>query len=246
MNQRKWLVACLAAGTMAVVAPSPQAAAQSSVVPAGPASVQRVDQLARDAQKGDPLVSRRLVQESLSLIGLTELPGHVGSSIVDRVARAEALYQAGEGKGLLPEDVARAVNNVASKLEAPEFAHTDAREVTALRLAAVLHFPHFLARGRGGDRLGPHSASLPALSPAEATFLGGLLLQQKASNPTFQTTVSERDCARARGREACRPANLEQRTRLLHAAIGQKAAGIGVVDLVDLHEQALDTLGVAR
>jgi hypothetical protein len=140
------------------------------------------------AQKGESDAIDNLADAILTDFVPLEIPADLRGAVKTRLVRAELNYRGG-GRGITEADIARTINNLVDKFEAPQYAKTSSRQVRYLRLSMMGVFPEFsrqkpeTTKGRQGNV--PTSIS-PWLSPLEASFLTALMLQQKLLNEDYQ------------------------------------------------------------
>lgn len=158
-----------------------------------------IDKKSQMAKDNDESSVRALADEVVDTIGVDVLPTETASEVKDRLARAEIRYQSGDKEGIPERNVVRAVNGLVKKFGAPEYAITSAYEVRKLRMDAFYLMPQLIGRGRSKDRrtvdrehTSVGSSINPTMSPVEAFFITGMMLQQKRLNPEYQVTYAER------------------------------------------------------
>src|SRR5262249_39744342 len=116
----------------------------------------------------------------ISLGTISDVPEAVLSDFEDRLARSELGYRRQAAAGIPEQNIVVAVNNLAQKLSAPDFARTDASEVALLRRDSASYMPHFISSDR------------QAMSPLESAYILRVLLYQKVWNETFLMSAEER------------------------------------------------------
>jgi hypothetical protein len=131
-------------------------------------------------------------QVQTAVDGMLAISG-VDPSIADSSGATMALvdeqleYLAGSQPGLTEDNVATAVNDLASDLSLPNYAQTTDAEVRQLHVALIQAYPQTILAG------GPVSGSLVKnpMSPLEQVLLFSTLVHQKLSNPQYQMTTTE-------------------------------------------------------
>lgn len=160
---------------------------------------QSADPLARlgrktKATKGaDPSAVRDLTDEVFNTLALVEVPVFTQEAMKERVARSEVNYRLNADKGITESKVARTVNELAEKLEIPDYAKVSPAMVRFVRLGLMLELPNFIAQDPPADKKRKKIGSSinPFLSPLEATSVTMFLLQQKMLNEAFQVSHKE-------------------------------------------------------
>jgi hypothetical protein len=155
-----------------------------------------VDAKASLAASGDVGAVRDLVHPIFQSFGWIDATKT--QDVEDRIARSESQYRSGLQPGITAENIAKAINNAAVDLHAPEYAKTDVSQVRYLRFSLMMGAPHLV----GGDHLssttdGQQRVFPETMSPAEAVYVSLSLIHQKLYNPKYQATASEWAQARA-------------------------------------------------
>lgn len=160
-----------------------------------PESIARINQLAKEARTGSNIeANQELVTAAIEVAGFeNELRGFTLSAIKDRVARADIRYRQEGTSGISEDRVVQTVNGLAMQLDLPEYTKTNSYEVRRLRVALLPQFPQLITISEGDLRDNVMGSQISAeMSPTEAVFVLGMLLQQKLGNPEFQLTSQER------------------------------------------------------
>ena len=160
-----------------------------------------VDEKAKHVAGGDERAVRELVDAVFRSPQLYGLPSLVAAPFKERLARAEVKYRRGARAGLTEETVVRVFDELARRLDAPEYARADAGEVNAMRHWLASSMPHLVPRLPAGPGVRPATFFLRApqfavgetMSPVEATLAALALIQQKELNDLFLLTRAERD-----------------------------------------------------
>lgn len=231
----------------------PSASSKSPFVPGS------LEEKARKAKGGDEDAVRDLTEQVFyEYRGM--LPPEVLDGAKERVVRAEVEYRK-NGKGAVREShVAAAVNFLADKFKAPDFAKTDVRQVKVLRARMRSGAPSFFApepEGKKGLKKKLGEPMNPEVSPLEATSLMLVMLTQKAFNDEFQQTPEEFAVRLRRRPErlgpqvggltlvANDPRNIEK-TRAVVQAATEGLAHMNVTDAINLTADTFDRLGVKK
>ena len=173
--------------------------AHGSTPPVSQDNAQTADPLARlgrktKATKGaDPSAVRDLTDEVFNTLALSEVPVFTREAMKERVARAEVNYRQNADNAITESKVARTVNELAEKLEIPDYAKVSPAMVRIVRLGLMLDLPNFIAQDPPADKKSKKIGSSinPYLSPLEATAVTMFLLQQKMLNDAFQVSHKE-------------------------------------------------------
>jgi hypothetical protein len=153
-----------------------------------------LDRKAKAAKGADAVAIRDLTEDAFTTFAPTEMPSFTQEAMKDRVARAEVNYRIGADKGIPEFKVAKTVNELADKLEIPDYAKVSPAMVRIVRLGLMMELPNFIAQDPPGDK--EHKKKLgssinPFMSPLEATAVTMFLLQQKLLNEAFQVSHKE-------------------------------------------------------
>jgi hypothetical protein len=169
---------------------------------------------ARAAKGGDDLAIRELAAEVFNpfVDPSDEGVASVLKPFVDRLYRAEKLFRDTGRVGVSVSNVTQAVNGVASRLDAPEYAFTTDEQVKSLVTVSQRTLPTFMAGIQ--DKSSGVQPSVYNLSPIQAGYITVLMLKQKLENPEFQTTAQDWDDQR-QGRAAALAGGTESRRKAL-------------------------------
>lgn len=148
---------------------------------------------AKATRGADPIAVRDLTDEAFNAFALPEVPVFTQEGMKERLVRAELNYRKGADKGISEVQVARTVNELANKLQIPDYAKVSPAMVRLARVGLMLELPHFIAQdapaGKKRKKIG--SSINPFMSPLEATSVTLFLLQQKMLNDAFQVPHKE-------------------------------------------------------
>lgn len=193
------------------------------------------------AQSGDTAAVRELAIAAVEFNGTAGAPAAVLDQFEERFVRAELKYRTDNKNSIPVEAIVRAVNNLAQKLHAPDYAKTDVGEVEVLRVASRSEMPHFISSGG------------KAMSPLEAAYLVHLLIYQKILNETFlvppaERTSIERGSAPARTTiQANQPQTVTIDPRVKEMlALARNVGLMRITDLIAIGQAFLDDLGIDR
>lgn len=220
----------------------------------------RLNEIAGAARADNKTSIRALVDEIFTTVELPPLPAGALDEVKDRLVRAEINYLSGRQNGIAQTNIVCTAKMIADKLQAPPYARTSDYEVKLLRASLLALLPNLIARERPHDAGASEQIGSPLnsmLSPVEATFLTLTLLQQKQTNPAYQLTYDERVAQWAAKYSANPPGskaevdrqfevNTSGRPEEMRRVIDFAASQLPIADLLNLPEQALDTLGVQR
>jgi hypothetical protein len=212
-----------------------------------------INEKAKLARSGDAVATDELVTEIFRATGAAPyLAGLTGSTIKDRIKRAEIRYRQGQHAGISEANVVSAVNALAQKLGTPEYSKTVQSEVRRLRVKSLPVFPELIGKNRTANLNPMTGDKLPVeMSPAEAAFVFGSLLYQKMTNPDYQLTVAERTAFWEKEHdEKAMNASLAERSvnnpreKEISDAIGAGLRALSASELVNLPKTTLDVLGL--
>lgn len=152
-----------------------------------------LDRKAKATRGGGPSAVRDLTDDAFNTFALTEVPAFTQEAMKERVARAEVNYRNGADTGISEVKVAKTVNDLANKLEIPDYAKVSPAMVRLVRVGLMLELPNFIAQDAPADkkRKKIRSSINPFMSPLEATSVTLFLLQQKMLNDAFQVSHKE-------------------------------------------------------
>jgi len=200
-----------------------------------------IDRKALLALSGDPRTVRELAEAVVEFNGTDEAPEAVLSEFEERLTRSELSHRKSNKDGIPEENIVRALNNLAQKLNAPAYARTYSSEVGLLREDSRLEMPHFIL---------PESR---AMSPLEAAYLLHLLIYQKVFNETFLMTPEEHMALERSPTpiktliesNQLRTVSVHPRVREM-LTVARKAGAMRIPDLMAMGQQLLDDLGIER
>ena len=200
-----------------------------------------IDRKALLAQSGQPQAIRELADAVVEFNGTSDAPEVVLNEFEERLTRSELKYRTGNTNGVPEENIVRAVNNLAQKLNAPDYARTYGGEVRLLRGDSRSEMPHFI------------SPEDQTMSPLEAAYVLHLLIYQKVFNETFLLTPAEhaaleREKPATQTRiEPDQPPTVTIHPRVKEMlALAHKTGAMKITDLVQMGQQFLDDLGIER
>lgn len=222
-------------------------------VPQNAHPLSAINEKAKLARNGEVSAAEEYVGEIIRVTGFdSELRGFTASTIADRVGRAESRYRQGLTSGVQESRIVRTVNGLVQKFALPNFAKTDAYEVRQLRLSLFVNFAQVMnQRNQGTQPTSAGSQLSSEMSPAEAVFVLGMMLQQKLANPENQQTYSERvaNWAETHNHREVRSRSTgarEHRSREIRDVLRQAAATTTVTDALQLSNVTLNTLGIEQ
>ena len=255
--------------------------AQSGAAPVSQQNAQMADPFfdlnrrAKAAKHADEFEVRDLTDEAFKTFAPPEVPVFTQEAMKERVARAEVNYRKGASKGISEIKVAKTINELAAKLQIPEYAKVSPSMVRLVRVGLMMELPDFIAQDAPTARRHIkiiRSSINPLMSPLEATAITMFLLQQKIVNDAFQLTHKEffanlnqkqmqkwrewrakRDGAQQIGDgQAEHPSNPKMRVVSNSKSNDARRAAKKAVEvmapdaLLNLADSSLDTLGIDR
>lgn len=223
-----------------------------------------IDQKAQKAKSNEESAVRELADEIFATPYFAEVPSEYRESMKERVVRDELKFRNGK-KGVKEEQVVHTVNKLAQKFNAPDYARTSSSQVRALRVRLMRGYPNFIAQETRSEKKGLKKkvgdSINTEMSPLEAVFVTGVLLQQKMLNEDFQHAPQEWEeklrkkelkkweaGGKPDGRVKPRLMHLKQNDKRneMRRVITQSASSMSLAELMDLPDQALDDLGIER
>ncbi|MFN2454136.1 MAG: hypothetical protein ABR577_07935 [Pyrinomonadaceae bacterium] len=213
----------------------------------------------RTAKGGGEAAARALADDIFSRFDFDQAPAGMTDAIKERLVRAELNYRKGRGKAISELSIARMINRLAFRLDAPAYGRTNLFEVKRFEAGLIPYTPELRAQLRApeaGNGKSRRASADRTMSPLEATFVAGLLLQQKRFNAEYQLTNDEwialhggkrgsklsenfREEMSARRNDAKRTTELEQ-------AAAHSLTAMHPSQILNLPMELLDTLGVER
>lgn len=215
-----------------------------------------IEEQARKA-KDNQEQSIRLLADAVFKDVAATLPGSISTRLKDRLIEAEVKYRQGH-KDIRESHVVRAVNKLAARFNAPDYARTSPLQIRTLRLELMKQYPNFVAQDeddrkalkkRVGDGINQD------VSPLEAFFLAAVMVEQKMLNDDWQESPEEwaanakahkkrfnpdhRGSAKVIGN----PPNAAKRREMAELA-SRVVASLTISDATQLADELLDTLGV--
>lgn len=225
----------------------------------GQSGTERIEAKARAVKGADKEAIRNLTAEIMTQYGWDNAPSLIGNSVKNRIVNAEQKFQDGKGQGITELAVARALNGLVVKFNAPSYAYTSPSEVRELRGRLLAFLPDLIGRGRvadGNARAKTPRSPIPLMSPVEAAYVAMTMIHQKMNNPEFQMTQSERREAwiekhsktpNSGGQKGSPPSDAPTGRQQEMASVMQRAAKtIPQQDLSSLPDKVLDAIGIER
>ena len=225
-----------------------------------------IDEKARKAKGSDEAAVRELADEVFASSHFGEIPVDVLEQVKKRVVAHEVKYRQGK-KGVKEKDIVKMVNELADKVGAPDYAKTSDLQVRSLRARLMTGYPNFIspadAEGKRGLKKRVGAGMNPEVSPLEAVFVAGVLLEQKMINEEFQHNpkaweeklkkkelknwqAAER---RREGRGQGKPqlaVSANPKAREMRGVIAQSPVRMSPTALVNIVDDTLDALGIER
>lgn len=155
----------------------------------------RIDEKALAATGTEETAIRELAQAVFNP-ELSELPIEFARLFEERFIRAEINYRRGDRAGIPEINVVRVIDEIAQRLDAPDYAKTSTDESREARLGISRRMPHFIVRkstaskSEAQDKV--ETVISPTLSPLEAAYVINYLILQKKRNEWYQLTQEER------------------------------------------------------
>lgn len=217
-----------------------------------------IEEHARKA-KDNQEQSIRLLADALFQDVAAALPGSLSTRMKDRLIEAEVKYRQGH-KGIRESHIVRAVNQLATRFSAPDYAQTSPLQIRTLRLELMKQYPNFIAQDEDdkkalkkkvGDRINQD------VSPLEAFFLAAVMVEQKMLNEDWQEGPDEWAAnAKAHKKHFNQdhpgsakiigmPPNVAKR-REMAEVVSRSVSSLTITDAQQLANELLDTLGVKK
>lgn len=161
----------------------------------------QVDEKASAVKGADERAIRELADAVLLLMIGDSVPTVFLGPYKEQIVRAEINYRSGLKEGIPEANIVRVIEELAQKLNAPDYARTDEGEVHDTRFAISYMMPHFivhqpLPKGQESSTLMPYTLN-PTMSPLEAVYVTRFLIMQKEINESSLITSQERTELRA-------------------------------------------------
>jgi len=153
-------------------------------------------------------------------------------------------------QGIREEDIANAVNLLARRFGAPDYAMTNASQVRFLRMHMALTEPTFMGAGMAKPDAKIGDSINDTMSPAQALHLIDVLIMQKRLNPIYQIPVNEWDANKAEASFPRRPSDKHVTARdnpkaqEMHDVLSKSVSGLSVDGAGQLLDEALGTMGI--
>jgi hypothetical protein len=153
---------------------------------------QRMDEVAKLENPADGDSVRALIEETLNFPHTFSLKLPVMHEIVEeRLVQAEINYRLGRNPGIEEKTVVQIGNALADKLKLPEYAYVTVHQVEVLRFGMEMSMPSFMGEASPQSEVAGAHAKPSELSPAQATQILLVLIDQKLINPDYQLTPEE-------------------------------------------------------
>lgn len=225
-----------------------------------------IDEKARKVKDSDEAAIRELADEVFASSHFGEIPTSIVEKIKERVVPHEVKYRQNK-KGIKEKEIVKMVNDLADKVGAPDYAKTSPLQVHSLRARLMTGYPNFISPTNAEGKRGLHkkigTAMNPDLSPLEAVFVAGVLLEQKMINEEFQHSPQEWE-KKLKNKELKNWQSAEKRrggggrgkpqlavssnpkAREMREAIAHSPIRMNPADLISIVDDSLDTLGIER
>jgi hypothetical protein len=148
---------------------------------------------ASDSTKLPALVEAVFSMSHIAGGDLNQLPVPVASLLKNKVTVAEQAYWAGQHSGVTEQNIADALNGLATALVLPDYAQTTARQVRKLRFQHMTEWtPGFLGLGLAVHKTDKGATAIPTtMSPLQAFHITLTMIDQKFVSPEYQRTPSQ-------------------------------------------------------
>jgi len=139
--------------------------------------------------------------------------GPVKDSIRSRLTELQHCHRQGLIQPVTEEKLVKAVNKLADQMGMPEYGKTSTLELRLLRVEVSRVMPEITEEAfQNPDHwVGPNNKEMATMStkmtPAEITYLLGLLIRQKLLNPSFQLTEAELRTRYTKAKQTSKPIN---------------------------------------
>lgn len=156
----------------------------------------KINNRARAIVGADESAIRELVDAVFQTYMLHGVPEGFLRPFKERLIRSEVSYRSGRSAGISEDSIVRLLDLLADKFSAPEYARSSQDEVREYRLGMAQLLPDFIVR-RPLEKGTPPDHELnftvnPLLSPVEAAYIVGNLIQQKEHSEYYLLTPQER------------------------------------------------------
>jgi hypothetical protein len=120
-----------------------------------------------------------------------EIPPIMREIVEQHMVQAEINYKLGRTPGIPEKSVAQILNTLADKLELPDYARVSVHQVEVIRFGMELSMPAFMGPASSQNEDTGGNSSAADLSPAQATHVLLVLIDQKMINPDYQLSPDE-------------------------------------------------------
>ena len=153
---------------------------------------QKLDVRAKLENPADANSVRALINEILDFPNFFgRIPPIMREIAEQRLMQAEISYKLGRNPGIPEINLVKIANTLADKFELPDTARTSLHQVEVLRFGMELSSPDFMAPASTQNGVPGVSPSTADLSPAQATHILLVLIDQKMISPDFQLPLEE-------------------------------------------------------
>jgi len=216
----------------------------------------KINQKARAAKDGSEAATRELADEIFRSVDFAQQFAELDDSIKDRLVRAELDHKKGHGNSSCSEQrIVHAVNLLADRIGTPAYTRTNVFEVRRLRANLLIYTSDLQERRNKNDwRKGQKQDVM--MSPLETFFVAVTLIQQKRHNPEYQLTNDEWIALHGGKRIAggAKKFNEEMQQRRINStrteevrqAVQKGISSMSPLDMLQLPEELLNTLGIER
>ncbi len=147
-----------------------------------------IDNQAVLAKQGSEQAIRNLTDQLFTSAGMPkEITSALGFN--ERVVQAELKYRNGMHPAASADDIVKAVNNLANTIGAPAWSHTDAQEVTKMRMWLLVLYPHMIASSTPRQPDGKLELLSPKMSPVEATYIATSSLSRSSGTAATNSNL---------------------------------------------------------
>ena len=153
---------------------------------------QKLDVRAKLENPADANSVHALIDEILDFPNsFGRIPPIMREIVEQRLVQAEISYKLGRNSGIPEKSVVQIVNRLADKFGLSDGARTSLHQVEILRFGMELSSPAFMTPASSQNEDSGVSPNTADLSPAQATHIFLVLIDQKMLNPDFQLPLDE-------------------------------------------------------
>jgi hypothetical protein len=215
-----------------------------------------LERIAHDATPDNPDSIRALAHGVVNFPHVYGFPSELSVLLEADLSRSEIAYRNGLGPGVKEEQVLSLLNELANKLNLPQYVQTTPAQVRNLRMRLAIVNPSLMGSGLTSHTLEKGAPVSDTMSPLQAFHLLGTMIDQKIFNDLYQDPSIDivhaekerqeeyRRKAAATGKDHVLEARSNPRSLEVRTAIEKGITSMSIAESIELVNHSLTAMGL--